>query len=153
MQTRSGKTLQIAVSDKTKTKYSSFLTNGMVRDIHDDTFHICVFCRQRFNLKAKYTVLQCPSCKNVCHESCMMAYIQKSSNDFFKCPCCRQSIPVEVKNGIIDTDELEIRWAFELPHAESDSEDFEDEEDECGGNSEESDDSDDASYMSDDASD
>ena len=147
MQTRSGKTLSVQVVERNISKRTAFLTNGMIRSTDDDTPHMCVFCRQKFHLKAKYTVLQCPSCKHVFHESCVMLFIRKSNNDSFQCACCRYPLPVEVIDGIIDTDTLEKSWAFDFPKDESESED-----ESFGSQSEESDDdSGDSCSVSDDA--
>ena len=118
MRTRSGRQIQPLIKKEKKKKERKhdiiFLTCGMIRNSDDNSPHICVFCRKRFNLKASHNLLQCPTCKDVYHLQCMLDFIRKSSNDTIGCPCCREIVPVETNDEYISTEVLEKEWYFDF---------------------------------------
>lgn len=101
------------VKKKGKVKRPAFLTVHMIRNNDDQSHHLCLFCHKKFNLQASHDLLQCPSCKDVSHQSCFLSYIIKSSYNA-TCPNCRGNVPVKYEEEYINTENLEKTWCFDF---------------------------------------
>lgn len=154
MRTRSGQTTSCILKlQSKKQKLPIFLTCDMIRCNGDNSYHICAFCRKRFNLKASHNLLQCPMCKDVMHLDCMSNYIVKSTNTTINCPSCRGKLPIEFQDEYVNTDKLEEEWSFDFDGVKTKDDNYSNDDDSNDDDdSSNDDDSDDDSNSNDDDS-
>ena len=88
-----------------------FLTRSDIRPNADDTVHACPICLEdmTFARNKLQSWVQCPDCKEVLHEACMLRkYILQQHTDL-ACPVCRsryQTASFEFDSDIRNADTL-----------------------------------------------
>lgn len=107
--TRSGQEIVLRKSHKRKPVKRRFLESSVVRK-GADGFHKCCICLKRMELRSSADWFQCPSCRDITHNKCLLRYCVTANTDTPCCPYCRtERIPIS-ENGDIDVLELDTYW-------------------------------------------